>query len=113
MELIEGRLSEAVVHRGRAALKAVDKTIDRRNKTPLHWPQRQTAGLSSGDRKPPNLMLFSPEGEKAHVPNNNTKLLVKISDFGLAQAIMRQLVRCSRSQGDFVGTTSHSLVRPI
>jgi TolB-like protein/predicted Zn-dependent protease len=60
-------------------------------------------GLVHRDLKPANLMLVFPDGETAHV-TNNTKLLVKIIDFGLAKAIHTQIDPKSLTHDRFVGT---------
>src|SRR4026207_1713475 len=102
MELIEGETLDERVHR--AGPLDAWTTIDIAQQVTSALAAAAKQGLVHRDLKPANLMLFSPEGEKAHVPNNNTKLLVKIIDFGLAKALHAPVGPMSLSQGDFVGT---------
>ena len=101
MELIEGEtLEDRVRHAG--PLDA-PTTIDIAKQVTSALAAAEKHGLVHRDLKPANLMLVSPDGETAHVPNN-TKLVVKIIDFGLAKAIHTQTDPKSLTHGRFVGT---------
>jgi serine/threonine protein kinase/Flp pilus assembly protein TadD len=102
MELIEGETLDERVHR--AGPLDAWTTIDIAQQVTSALAAAEKQGLVHRDLKPANLMLFSPEGEKAHVSNNNTKLLVKIIDFGLAKALHAPVGPMLLTQGDFVGT---------
>src|SRR5206468_9678237 len=101
MELIEGETLDERVHRA--------GPVDRR--TIIKIAQQVTSALAAAEKcglvhrdlKPANLMLFSSDGERTHV-TNNTKLLVKIIDFGLAKAIHTQTDPKSLTHERFVGT---------
>jgi len=101
MELIEGETLDERVRR--------DGPLDAR--TTIVIAQQVTSALAAAEKcglvhrdlKPANLMLVSPDGERAHV-TNNTKLLVKIIDFGLAKALHTQTDPKSLTHDRFVGT---------
>src|SRR6266513_4785394 len=81
MELIEGETLEERVRRAgpldaRTTIKIAPQVTSALTTAEKH-------GLVHRDLKPANLMLVSTDGETARV-TNNTKLLVKIIDFGLA-----------------------------
>jgi inorganic pyrophosphatase len=65
-----------------------------------------------GDLKPANLMLVSPDGKTRDTTSNNTKLLVKIIDFGLAKALHTQADPKSLTHDRFVGTPALKAVLP-
>ena len=101
MELIEGETLEDRVRRagpldGRTTIKIAQQVTSALTAAEKH-------GLVHRDLKPANLMLVSPDGETAHV-TNNTKLLVKIIDFGLAKAVHTQTDPKSLTHNRFVGT---------
>ena len=101
MELIEGETLEDRVHRAgpldaRATIKIAQQVTSALAAAEKH-------GLVHRDLKPANLMLVSTDGETADV-TNNTKLLVKIIDFGLAKAIHTQTDPKSLTHDRFVGT---------
>src|SRR3954453_20515010 len=101
MELIEGETLDERVRRAgllnpRTAIKIAQQVT-----TPL--AAAETCGLVHRDLKPANLMLVSLDGETAHV-TNDTKLLVKIIDFGLAKAVHTQTDPKSLTHDRFVGT---------
>src|SRR5882757_9894827 len=101
MELIEGETLEERVRRagpldGRTTIKIAQQVTSA-------LAAAEKCGLVHRDLKPANLMLFSSDGERAHV-TNNTKLLVKIIDFGLAKAIHTQTDPKSLTHDRFVGT---------
>jgi serine/threonine protein kinase len=101
MELIEGETLDQRVRRagpldGRTTIKIAQQVTSALTAAEKH-------GLVHRDLKPANLMLISSDGETAHV-TNNTKLLVKIIDFGLAKAIHTQTDPKSLTHDRFVGT---------
>jgi non-specific serine/threonine protein kinase len=101
MELIEGETVEERVRRAgpldaRTTIKIAQQVTSALTAAEKH-------GLVHRDLKPANLMLVSTDGETAHV-TNNTKLVVKIIDFGLAKAIHTQTDPKSLTHDRFVGT---------
>src|SRR6478735_5099363 len=101
MELIEGETLEDRV-RSAGPLDA-RMTIKIAQQVTSALTAAEKHGLVHRDLKPANLMLVSSDGETAHVANN-TKLLVKIIDFGLAKAIHTQIDPKSLTHDRFVGT---------
>jgi serine/threonine protein kinase/Flp pilus assembly protein TadD len=101
MELIEGETLEERVHR--AGPLDARTTIKIAQQVTSALAAAEKHGLVHRDLKPANLMLVLSEGETAHV-TNNTKLLVKIIDFGLAKAIHTQIDPKSLTHDRFVGT---------
>ena len=101
MELIEGETLEERVRR--AGPLDARTTIKIAQQVTSALAAAEKHGLVHRDLKPANLMLVSPDGETAHV-TNNTKLLVKIIDFGLAKAIHTQTDPKSLTHDRFVGT---------
>src|SRR6266481_3124109 len=101
MELIEGETLDERVRRG-GPLNA-RTTIKIAQQVTSALAAAEKCGLVHRDLKPANLMLVSSDGERAHV-TNNTKLLVKIIDFGLAKAIHTQTDPKSLIHDRFVGT---------
>jgi serine/threonine protein kinase/Flp pilus assembly protein TadD len=101
MELIEGETLEERVHR--AGPLDARTTIKIAQQVTSALAAAEKHGLVHRDLKPANLMLVLSEGETAHVANN-TKLLVKIIDFGLAKAIHTQIDPKSLTHDRFVGT---------
>src|SRR5712672_906478 len=101
MELIEGETLEQCVRR--AGPLNARTTIKIAQQVTSALAAAEKCGLVHRDLKPANLMLFSSDGERAHV-TNNTKLLVKIIDFGLAKAIHTQTDPKSLTHERFVGT---------
>src|SRR4029077_1461008 len=101
MELIEGETLEERVRRAgpldaRTTIKIAQQVTSALTAAEKH-------GLVHRDLKPANLMLVSTDGETARF-TNNTKLLVKIIDFGLAKAIQTQTDPKSLTHDRFVGT---------
>src|SRR6476659_5070213 len=101
MELIEGETLEERVRRagpldGRTTIKIAQQVTSALTAAEKH-------GLVHRDLKPANLMLVSLDGETAHV-TNDTKVTVKIIDFGLAKAIHTQIDPKSLTHDRFVGT---------
>ena len=101
MELIEGETLEERVRRAgpldaRFTIKIAQQVTSALTAAEKH-------GLVHRDLKPANLMLVSSDGETAHV-TNDTKLLVKIIDFGLAKAVHTQTDPKSLTHDRFVGT---------
>jgi hypothetical protein len=101
MELIEGETLEDRVRRAgpldaRTTIKIAQQVTSALTAAEKH-------GLVHRDLKPANLMLVSTDGETARF-TNNTKLLVKIIDFGLAKAIHTQTDPKSLTHDRFVGT---------
>ena len=101
MELIEGETLEDRVRRAgpldaRTTIKIAQQVTSALTAAEKH-------GLVHRDLKPANLMLVSTDGEMARV-TNNTKLLVKIIDFGLAKAIHTETDPKSLTHDRFVGT---------
>src|SRR6478672_3738757 len=101
MELIEGETLDERVRRAgpldaRTTIKIAQQVTSALTAAEKH-------GLVHRDLKPANLMLVSTDGETAHV-TNNTKLVVKIIDFGLAKAIHTQTDPKSLTHDRFVGT---------
>ena len=101
MELIEGETLEDRVRR--AGPLDARTTIKIAQQVTSALAAAEKCGLVHRDLKPANLMLVSPDGERAHV-TNNTKLLVKIIDFGLAKAVHMQTDPKSLTHDRFVGT---------
>jgi serine/threonine-protein kinase len=101
MELIEGETLEERVHR--AGPLDARTTIKIAQQVTSALAAAEKCGLVHRDLKPANLMLVSSDGERAHV-TNNTKLLVKIIDFGLAKAVHTQTDPKSLTHERFVGT---------
>src|SRR5882757_3735885 len=101
MELIEGETLEERVRR--AGPLNARTTIKIAQQVTSALAAAEKCGLVHRDLKPANLMLVSSDGERAHV-TNNTKLLVKIIDFGLAKAIHTQTDPKSLTHDRFVGT---------
>ena len=101
MELIEGETLEDRVRR--AGPLDARTTIGIAQQVTSALAAAEKHGLVHRDLKPANLMLVSPDGETAHV-TNDTKLLVKIIDFGLAKAIHTQTDPRSLTHDGFVGT---------
>jgi serine/threonine protein kinase len=101
MELIEGETLEERVRR--AGPLDARTTIKMAQQVTSALAAAEKCGLVHRDLKPANLMLVSLDGETAHVINN-TKLLVKIIDFGLAKAIHTQTDPKSLTHDRFVGT---------
>jgi serine/threonine protein kinase/Tfp pilus assembly protein PilF len=101
MELIEGETLEERVRR--AGPLDARTTIGIAEQVTSALAVAEKHGLVHRDLKPANLMLVSPDGERAHVINN-TKLQVKIIDFGLAKAIHTQIDPKSLTHDRFVGT---------
>jgi serine/threonine protein kinase/Tfp pilus assembly protein PilF len=101
MELIEGETLEDRVRR--AGPLDARTTIKIAQQVTSALAAAEKHGLVHRDLKPANLMLVSPDGETAHV-TNDTKLLVKIIDFGLAKAIHTQTDPRSLTHDGFVGT---------
>ena len=101
MELIEGETLEERVRR--AGPLDARTTIKIAQQVTSALAAAEKHGLVHRDLKPANLMLVSPDGETARV-TNNTKLLVKIIDFGLAKAIHTQTDPKSLTHDRFVGT---------
>jgi len=101
MELIEGETLEERVRR--AGPLDARSTIKIAQQVTSALAAAEKHGLVHRDLKPANLMLVSADGETVHV-TNNTKLLVKIIDFGLAKAIHGQIDPKSLTHDRFVGT---------
>ena len=101
MELIEGETLEERVHR--AGPLDARTTIKIAQQVTSALAAAEKHGLVHRDLKPANLMLVSSDGESAHV-TNDTKLLVKIIDFGLAKAVHTQSDPRSLTRDRFVGT---------
>ena len=101
MELIEGETLEARVRR--AGPLDAPTTIKIAQQVTSALAAAEKCGLVHRDLKPANLMLVSSDGERTHI-TNNTKLLVKIIDFGLAKAIHTQIDPKSLTHDRFVGT---------
>ena len=101
MELIEGETLEDRVRR--AGPVDARTTIQIAQQVTSALAAAEKHGLVHRDLKPANLMLVSSDGETAHA-TNNTKLLVKIIDFGLAKAIHTQTDPKSLTHDRFVGT---------
>jgi serine/threonine protein kinase/Tfp pilus assembly protein PilF len=101
MELIDGETLEERVRR--AGPLDARATIGIAEQVTSALAAAEKHGLVHRDLKPANLMLVSPDGETAHV-TNNTKLLVKIIDFGLAKAVHTATDPKSLTHDRFVGT---------
>ena len=101
MELIEGETLEQRVRR--AGPLNARTTIKIAQQVTSALAAAEKCGLVHRDLKPANLMLVSSDGQRAHV-TNNTNLLVKIIDFGLAKAIHTQTDPKSLTHDRFVGT---------
>ena len=101
MELIEGETLED--HVRRAGPLDARTTIRIAQQVTSALAAAEKHGLVHRDLKPANLMLVTPDGETAHV-TKDTKLLVKIIDFGLAKAIHTQTDPKSLTHERFVGT---------
>ena len=101
MELIEGETLEERVRR--AGPVDARTTVEIAEQVTSALAAAEKHGLVHRDLKPANLMLVSPDGETAHV-TNDTKLLVKIIDFGLAKTIHTQTDPRSLTHDGFVGT---------
>src|SRR4029077_15417057 len=101
MELIEGETLEDRVRR--AGPLDARTTIGIAEQVTSALAAAEKHGLVHRDLKPANLMLVSPDAETAHV-TNDTKVLVKIIDFGLAKAIHTQTDPRSLTHDGFVGT---------
>jgi len=101
MELIEGETLEERVRR--AGPLDARTTIQIAQQVTSALAAAEKCGLVHRDLKPANLMLVSTDAETTHV-TNNTKLLVKIIDFGLAKAIHTQTDPKSLTHDRFVGT---------
>ncbi len=101
MEFIEGETLEQRVRR--AGPLNARTTIKIAQQVTSALAAAEKCGLVHRDLKPANLMLVSSDGERAHV-TNNTNLLVKIIDFGLAKAIHTQTDPKSLTHHRFVGT---------
>ena len=101
MELIEGETLEDRVRRAGPVDARTTTEIAQQVTSALAAAEKH--GLVHRDLKPANLMLVSRDSETAHV-TNNTKLLVKIIDFGLAKAIHTQTDPKSLTHDIFVGT---------
>jgi serine/threonine-protein kinase len=87
MELIEGETLEDRVRR--AGPLNARTTIDIAQQVTSALAAAEKHGLVHRDLKPANLMLVPADGEAS----NNKKLLVKISDFGLAKACRLKPIR--------------------
>src|SRR5262245_27884943 len=98
MELSEGETLEERVRR--AGPLDARTSIDIAQQVTSALAAAEKHGLVHRDLKPANLMLVSPDGETS----NNTKLLVKIIDFGLAKAIHTATDPKSLTHDRFVGT---------
>src|SRR5882757_615744 len=101
MELIEGETLEQRVRRAgplnaRTAIKIAQQVTSA-------LAAAEKCGLVHRDLKPANLMLVSSDDETALV-TNDTKLLVKIIDFGLAKAVHTRTDPKSLTHDRFVGT---------
>jgi serine/threonine protein kinase len=101
MELIEGETLEERIRR--AGPLDARTTIKIAQQVTSALTAAEKCGLVHRDLKPANLMLVSSDGETPHV-TNNTKLRVKIIDFGLAKAIHTQTDPKSLTHDRFVGT---------
>ena len=101
MELIDGETLEDRVRRAGPVDARTTTEIAQQVTSALGAAEKH--GLVHRDLKPANLMLVSRDSETAHV-TNNTKLLVKIIDFGLAKAIHTQTDPKSLTHDIFVGT---------
>src|SRR5258707_11030523 len=101
MELIEGETLDERVHR--AGPLDARTTIKIAQQVTSALAAAEKSGLVHRDLKPANLMLVSSDRERAHV-TNNTKLQVKIIDFGLAKAVHTQTDPKSLTHDRFVGT---------
>src|SRR6266478_7567646 len=101
MELIEGETLDERVRRAGPLDSRTTIRIAEQVTSALAAAEKH--GLVHRDLKPANLMLVSSDGETAHL-TNNTKLLVKIIDFGLAKAIHTQTDPKSLTHDRFVGT---------
>jgi TolB-like protein/Tfp pilus assembly protein PilF len=101
MELIEGETLDERVRR--AGLLNARTAIKIAQQVTSALAAAEKCGLVHRDLKPANLMLVSLDGETAHV-TNDTKLLVKIIDFGLAKAVHTQTDPKSLTHDRFVGT---------
>ena len=101
MELIEGETLEDRVRRAGPVDARTTTEIAQQVTSALAAAEKH--GLVHRDLKPANLMIVSRDSETAHV-TNNTKLLVKIIDFGLAKAIHTQTDPKSLTHDIFVGT---------
>ena len=101
MELIEGETLENRVRRS-GPLDA-RTTIGIAQQVTSALTAAEKRGLIHRDLKPANLMLVGPEGESVNA-TTNTKLRVKIIDFGLAKAVHSQTDPKSLTQDRFVGT---------
>ena len=100
MELIEGETLDERVRR--AGPLDARTTIKIAQQVTSALAAAEKCGLVHRDLKPANLMLVSSDGETAHVAND-TKLLVKIIDFGLAKAIHTETDPKSLTHDRFVG----------
>ena len=101
MELIAGETLEERVRR--AGPLDARTTIQIAQQVTSALAAAEKCGLVHRDLKPANLMLVSSDGERAHV-TNDTKLLVKIIDFGLAKAVHTRTDPKSLTHDRFVGT---------
>jgi serine/threonine protein kinase/Flp pilus assembly protein TadD len=102
MELIEGETLEERVHR--AGPLDARTTIQIGQQVTSALAAAEKHGLLHRDLKPANLMLVSTDGKTRDTVSNNTKLLVKIIDFGLAKALHTQADPKSLTHDRFVGT---------
>ena len=100
MELIEGETLDDRVRR--AGPLDARTTIQIGQQVTSALAAAEKCGLVHRDLKPANLMLVPTESEMGRT--NNTKLLVKIIDFGLAKAIHTQTDPKSLTHDRFVGT---------
>ena len=98
MELIEGETLDEHVRRAGPLDARTAIQIAQQVTSALVAAEKQ--GLVHRDLKPANLMLVSLDSETS----NNTKLLVKIIDFGLAKAIHTATDPKSLTHDRFVGT---------
>jgi Predicted integral membrane protein len=100
MELIEGETLDDRVRR--AGPLDARTTIQIGQQVTSALAAAEKCGLVHRDLKPANLMLVPTESEMGRT--NNTKLLVKIIDFGLAKAVHTQIDPKSLTHDRFVGT---------
>jgi serine/threonine protein kinase/Tfp pilus assembly protein PilF len=102
MELIEGETLDERVHR--AGPLDARATIQIGQQVTSALAAAEKHGLLHRDLKPANLMLVSTDGKTRDTASDNTKLLVKIIDFGLAKALHTQTDPKSLTHDRFVGT---------
>jgi serine/threonine protein kinase len=102
MELIEGETLEERVRRAGPLDARTTIKIGQQVASALATAEKHA--LVHRDLKPSNLMLVSPDGKTRDTTSNNTKLLVKIIDFGLAKALHTQTDPKSLTHDRFVGT---------